>query len=423
MENWRKFSRGLEIRNRKKEESERFPVGKWAVFLALVTVLGAGQGSQEADWGKPPKGFSEVMGDVFPDMDAFRASWGKIRGEIKMAQEGTRRIPVSLAEFLKERVALRKAAEKDLVGYVNFGGNLEGISAAQILNTSSGEREEINQFTLFRIFLYYYQEYSSYSLENLEPLFDKLFSEDIFPKISQNFSSKGLPEELVLVPIVESMLRPEATSSKGARGNWQFWPATAQETLLKHPELKDILVFKSSEEQEVEFAREESEKFDGKGGSPRRRRIDWEGTLERVDQLVTGSRVAACFFKDLMNDERIDNNISLAILAYNGGLVRNSSSYPRFLEENPKLKLGWNSFSSYLEDLFQRGDDVNKENVAENVDYIFRLMAVLERANEYFEKQGESRRFSIIRLAGDLGQQIDLLWGAYKRLGLEGSED
>ncbi len=47
-----------------------------------------------------------------------------------------------------------------------------------------------------------------------------------FPLIEERIRLRGLPEDLKYVAIVESSLRPEARSSAGAGGIWQFMPTT-----------------------------------------------------------------------------------------------------------------------------------------------------------------------------------------------------
>lgn len=48
------------------------------------------------------------------------------------------------------------------------------------------------------------------------------------PMIRQILESKGLPAELLAVPLVESGFNPSAVSPKGARGLWQLMPETAR---------------------------------------------------------------------------------------------------------------------------------------------------------------------------------------------------
>ena len=47
-------------------------------------------------------------------------------------------------------------------------------------------------------------------------------------------ADRGIPLEIALLPIIESHLDPTAVSSRGARGLWQFLPATAEHLGLKH---------------------------------------------------------------------------------------------------------------------------------------------------------------------------------------------
>ncbi len=49
-----------------------------------------------------------------------------------------------------------------------------------------------------------------------------------FPLIEQIFAAEGLPQSLKYLAVVESNLQPDALSEAGARGLWQFMPATAR---------------------------------------------------------------------------------------------------------------------------------------------------------------------------------------------------
>ena len=49
-----------------------------------------------------------------------------------------------------------------------------------------------------------------------------------FPVFDQYLERYQLPEELRFLPVVESRLKPNATSAAGASGLWQFMPATAR---------------------------------------------------------------------------------------------------------------------------------------------------------------------------------------------------
>ena len=52
-------------------------------------------------------------------------------------------------------------------------------------------------------------------------------SEQYLDYARQVFRSRGMPEELANLAIVESGYRPDAQSSAGAAGAWQFMPGTA----------------------------------------------------------------------------------------------------------------------------------------------------------------------------------------------------
>ncbi len=54
-------------------------------------------------------------------------------------------------------------------------------------------------------------------------------AEILIPKLKAIFSSEGVPAELVWIAEVESKFDPEAISQSGARGLFQFMPATAEE--------------------------------------------------------------------------------------------------------------------------------------------------------------------------------------------------
>ena len=57
--------------------------------------------------------------------------------------------------------------------------------------------------------------------------------------ISMELRRRGLPEELVLLPAIESEYRSSAVSNRGAAGIWQLMPATARSLGLVIDELRD----------------------------------------------------------------------------------------------------------------------------------------------------------------------------------------
>ena len=59
---------------------------------------------------------------------------------------------------------------------------------------------------------------------------EKLFGKAsyYFPIFSQHLAAADLPDALKFMPLIESHLFPEAESPRGAKGLWQFMPATAR---------------------------------------------------------------------------------------------------------------------------------------------------------------------------------------------------
>jgi hypothetical protein len=102
--------------------------------------------------------------------------------------------------------------------------------------------------------------------------------EKYFPMIQRTFREKNLPVELAYVSMLESGFNPMALSSAGARGLWQFMPATARQFGLK-----------------VE-----------------------NGIDERTDP-VKATAAAAEYFKDLIGIFGGKSSVMLCMAAYNAG--------------------------------------------------------------------------------------------------------
>lgn len=72
----------------------------------------------------------------------------------------------------------------------------------------------------------YLEQFTRYGRPETEALLGR--ATVYFPVFSAALQEKGLPETFKFLPVVESNLRPEVESSRGAAGIWQFMPATAR---------------------------------------------------------------------------------------------------------------------------------------------------------------------------------------------------
>ncbi len=72
----------------------------------------------------------------------------------------------------------------------------------------------------------YLRRYLTYGAKDTEKILGR--SEVVFPIFEHYLATYGLPSQLKFLPIIESSLVPEAVSTKGAAGLWQFMPTTAR---------------------------------------------------------------------------------------------------------------------------------------------------------------------------------------------------
>ncbi len=79
-----------------------------------------------------------------------------------------------------------------------------------------GRRQIESQFALFT--------------QRLRPRLERWLerSENYLPLVQEIFTQAGLPQELAYLPFIESGYSPRALSHAGARGIWQFMPATGR---------------------------------------------------------------------------------------------------------------------------------------------------------------------------------------------------
>ena len=102
--------------------------------------------------------------------------------------------------------------------------------------------------------------------------------EKYLPMIQRTFKEKNLPVELAYVSMLESGFNPMALSAVGARGLWQFMPATAKQFGLKI-----------------------------------------EGDLDERTDPVKATAAAAEYFKDLIGIFGGKSSVMLCMAAYNAG--------------------------------------------------------------------------------------------------------
>ena len=105
-----------------------------------------------------------------------------------------------------------------------------------------------------------------------------------FPRIERTLRRRGLPTDLKLVAVIESRLDPDAESWAGARGMWQFMPATAAQYGLDSLSVADPV---ASTDAAARYLRWLGRRFDG----------DWQLALAayncgvgRVERLVRAHR-------------------------------------------------------------------------------------------------------------------------------------
>ena len=82
---------------------------------------------------------------------------------------------------------------------------------------------DVNNFRSDRV-SYYINRYQGSWKNYMQKIIDR--SQIYLPYIKEVFAEKGVPEDLVYLPIIESDFNPQAVSHAGAAGLWQFMPMT-----------------------------------------------------------------------------------------------------------------------------------------------------------------------------------------------------
>ena len=120
-------------------------------------------------------------------------------------------------------------------------------------------------------------------------------------KTMQNIlKQEQLPPDLAFIPLVESALAPNESSSAGARGPWQFTPATARNFGL---------------------------------------RVD-KNVDERTD-LVKSTRASAKYLRELLLDFGAGSSVMLALAAYNSGQARVKNAVMNTVKDPIKQRNFW----------------------------------------------------------------------------------
>jgi membrane-bound lytic murein transglycosylase D len=126
----------------------------------------------------------------------------------------------SCTPTIRQNIFPYKNSNIDVVKKGNFGFSEEEErfleQEAKLFNIEIPDRGEIRRFV-------------NYFLANRQSFENTLRRASYYvPIIIPILQKHGLPEELALLPVIESAFNPFAVSRAGAAGLWQFIPSTAR---------------------------------------------------------------------------------------------------------------------------------------------------------------------------------------------------
>ena len=180
--------------------------------------------------------------------------------------------------------------------------------------------------------------------------------EKYFPMILRTFKAKNLPVELAYVSMLESGFNPMALSPVGARGLWQFMPATGKQFGLK-----------------------------------------LEGDIDERTDPVKATAAAAEYFKDLIGIFGGKSSVMLCMAAYNAGEGRIMNAL-RKIDDPMRNRDFW-----YIYRMGYLAEETN-----EYIPRVIALMIISENPQKYGYTTGSAEDTGALESASDF---IDLRSG------------
>lgn len=130
---------------------------------------------------------------------------------------------IILAVFVNSCDTFETYVRRGLEGVNLYELNVYGESLGGDIKVVELHGFNVEDFRNERV-TYYIKRYQ----ENWKPYMQRILdrSQIYLPYIKEVFAEKGVPDDLVYLPIIESDFNPQAVSPVGAAGLWQFMPRT-----------------------------------------------------------------------------------------------------------------------------------------------------------------------------------------------------